>query len=272
MGRFEFCFVNDRLISKASARIDPTDRGFALGDALFETMRVRGGRVVNLNAHLERLIRASELLGFGFVPDAHALSVAVEDTRAANDIVDGVLRLTVTRGSGGRGLAVADELRPTVVIVGSPRPVRPPGFRAITASVVRRNEQSPSSTIKSTNYLDNILALREATSRGADDAVLLNTHGRVVCFTAANLLARIGSVFVTPPVADGALPGTVRRHLLEQLPIKEESLTSAQLASADEIIATNCLGIRQLLELDNKAVSSEPILLSRARALYDAMI
>lgn len=271
MDRFEVCFVNDRLISKASARIDPTDRGFALGDALFETMRVREGRVVNLNAHLERLISASELLGFRSVPDAHALFAAVESTRTANDIVGGVLRLTVARGSGGRGLAAGDDLRPTIVIVGSPLPTRPPGFRAVTASVARRNEQSPSSRIKSTNYLDNILALREATSRGADDALLLNTQGKVACFTAANLLARLGSVFVTPPVADGALPGTVRRHLLEQLPIEEASLTSAQLASADEIIATNCLGVRQLLELDSKTISSEPILLSRARAIYDVM-
>lgn len=271
MDRFEFCFVNDRLISKASARIDPTDRGFALGDALFETMRVREGRVVNLDAHLERLGRGSELLGFRFVPDADLLSTAIEDTRAANDVIDGVLRLTVTRGAGGRGLAAADDLRPTLVIAGSPLPIRPLEFRAVTASVARRNEQSPSSKIKSTNYLDSILALREATSRGADDAVLLNTRGQAACFTAANLIVRLGSVFATPPIADGALPGTVRRRLLERLPIEEASLTSAQLTSADEIIATNCLGIRQLIELDSKVVSSDPILLSRARAVYDAI-
>jgi len=271
MDRFEVCFVNDRLVSRASAQIEPTDRGLTLGDAVFETMRVRAGCVINMYRHLERLVAASEFLGFLTVPDTRALSAAIEETRAANGIIEGVLRLTVTRGPGGRGLAPAQDLRPTVIIVGSALPVRSLGFRAVTASVTRRNEQSPSSRIKSTNYLDNILALREAISRGADDALLLNTRGHVVCFSAANLFARLGPVLITPPLADGVLPGTVRRRMLEQLPIEEVSLTLAELVLADEIIATNCLGIRQLVELDSKTISSESILLSRSQAVYAAM-
>lgn len=271
MGDFDVCFVNDGLVPTASAHIGLTDRGLTLGDAVFETMRVRGGRVIDIDGHLARLRAAVECLGFAEAPDSRALSVALEDTRAANGMVEGVLRLTVTRGAGGRGLAPAADLRPTVIVTASALPVRSPGFRAVTASVTRRNEQSPLSQIKSTSYLDNILALREALSRGADDALLLNTRGCAACFSAANLVVRRGAVVMTPPLADGVMPGTVRRRMLEQLPIREASLTVAELALADEIIATNSLGIRQLVELDGKALSSEPILFGQARAVYDAL-
>jgi branched-chain amino acid aminotransferase len=271
MDDFGVCFVNDGLVSTASAHIGLTDRGLTLGDAVFETMRVRDGRVIDIDAHLARLKAAFAGLGFPAVPDLRALSDALENTRAANGIVEGVLRLTVTRGGGGRGLAPAADLRPTVIVTASALPMRSPGFRAVTASVTRRNEQSPLSGIKSTSYLDNILALREALSRGADDALLLNTCGRAVCFSAANLFARVGTILVTPPLADGVMPGTVRRRMLEQLPVREVGLTLAELAPADEIIATNSLGIRQLVELDGKALSSEPILFGQARAIYDAL-
>lgn len=271
MGDFDVCFCNDGLVSRASAHVELTDRGLTLGDAVFETMRVRGGRVVDIDRHLERLAAACDCLGFPAVADSQALSAALETTRTANAVVEGVLRLTLTRGCGGRGLAPAQDLRPTVIVTASLLPVRSPGFRAVTTSVTRRNEQSPLSRIKSTGYLDNILALREALSRGADDALLLNTGGRVACFSAANLFTRLGSVVMTPPLADGVMPGTVRRRMMEQLPVREASLTPAELVLADEIIATNSLGVRQLVALDGKALSSEPILFGQAQAIYDAL-
>ena len=81
-------------------------------------------------------------------------------------------------------------------------------------------------------YLDNIIALGEANERGADDAVLLNGRGNVACFTAANLMVRFGKEMATPPAGDGALPGTLRRRLLERLSITERSLTPADLERA----------------------------------------
>jgi branched-chain amino acid aminotransferase len=122
------------------------------------------------------------------------------------------------------------------------------------------------------SYLDNVMALQEAGERGADDAVLLNTCGNAVCFTTANLMARFGKDVVTPPVVDGALPGTVRRRLLERLPIIEMSLPPADLERADEIISTNSLGIRRLSALDGGIRAPERKLFDAVSEIYRGLV
>ena len=249
------CFLDGGIVDQQSAGVALSDRGFTLADGVFETLRVRAGSVVDVQAHLERLAGAMECLAFprlsnGYLADGCDLARHLEETREANGMAEGVLRLTITRGRGVRGLAPAPDAVPTVCITAAqPPPSRPDDFTAVIATRTRRNEFSPLSRIKSLSYLDNVMALQEAGERGADDAVLLNTRGNVACFTTANLMARFGKDMVTPPVGDGALPGTVRRRLLERLRIIEMSLLPADLERADEIISTNSLGIRRLSAL-----------------------
>jgi branched-chain amino acid aminotransferase len=243
------CFLDGGIVDQQSAGVALSDRGFTLADGVFETLRVRAGAVVDVQAHLERLTGAMECLAFLRLSDGCDLARHLEETRKANGMAEGVLRLTITRGRGVRGLAPAPDAAPTVCITAAQPPSRPDDFTAVIATRTRRNEFSPLSRIKSLSYLDNVMALQEAGERGADDAILLNTRGNVACFTAANLVARFGKDMVTPPVGDGVLPGTVRRKLLERLPIIEMSLLPADLARADEIISTNSLGIRRLSAL-----------------------
>jgi len=257
------CFLNGRIVDQRSAGIALSDRGFTLADGVFETIRVRAGAAVDVQAHLDRLAGALECLAFPQPSREWDLVLHLEETRDANGMVEGVLRLTITRGRGARGLAPAPDAVPTLCITAAQLPTRPDSFSAIVATRTRRNEFSPLSRIKSLSYLDNVMALHEAGERGADDAVLLNVRGNVACFTVANLVARFGRDLVTPPVDDGALPGTVRRRLLERLPIIELSLTPADLERADEIIATNSLGIRILSALGGHTRQ-------HGRALHDA--
>jgi len=116
--------------------------------------------------------------------------------------------------------------------------------------VTRRNEHSPLARVKSLNYLDNILARREAAENGADDAILLNTRGRVAETTIANLFALIDGRVVTPSVAEGALPGIARGLILERLEVAERPLTLAELRRAGEIVLTNSLGVRPVVAVD----------------------
>ena len=91
----------------------------------------------------------------------------------------------------------------------------PPETCAAVTVAIRRNEGSPQSRMKSLGALDNVLAAREAAKRGAEEAILLNNAGSIACGARANLFAVIDGRLVTPPIADGVLPGIARRVVLE---------------------------------------------------------
>jgi branched-chain amino acid aminotransferase len=114
------------------------------------------------------------------------------------------------------------------------------------ATCTRRNEHSPLSAVKALGYLDQILALREARAGGADEAILLNTAGRLACASAANLFLVADGRVLTPPIADGALPGITRGLVLERLirkgaPIEERSIEPVCLEQAEEAFVTSSL-------------------------------
>jgi branched-chain amino acid aminotransferase len=266
------CFLDGGIVDQQSAGVALSDRGFTLADGVFETIRVRAGAVVDVQAHLERLAGAMEYLALPRLNQNGDLARHLEDTREANGMAEGVLRLTITRGRGLRGLAPAPDAVPTVCITAAQLPSRPDSFTAVIAARTRRNEFSPLARIKSLSYLDNVIALQEAEERGADDAVLLNTCGNVTCFTAANLVARFGKDMVTPSVGDGVLPGTIRRRLLERLPIIEMSLLPADLERADEIISTNSLGIRRLSAFDGRIRAPGQKLFDAASEIYRGLV
>lgn len=263
--------LNGQAMAADQALIATSDRGLTLGDGLFETLLVRDGRIIDPDAHLDRLDRSLKLLGFPAPRGALDPRAALLMGCQVNGMMDGVLRLTVTRGSGPRGLAPSGTINPTVVVTAAPLPDRPPGFTAIIASVTRRNEHSPVSAIKALGYLDHILAVDEALKAGADDAILRNGAGHVACFSVANLIMRVGDRIVTPPVADGVLPGTMRQHLIRHLAITQQSLDPSDLATADEVIAVNSLGIRRLTAVDGQPLGGSDPLFQTALAIHRAL-
>lgn len=246
--------LNGALVSAAEARVDPADRGLTLGDGLFETIRARDGRPLRLAAHCARLRAGAEVLDLPVPISDEALDRALEETLKANAVTDGVLRLTLTRGPGPRGLLPPPQPRPTLLITAAAEASSPSPIRAVIATTTRRNEHSPLSRCKCINYLDNILARLEAAKRGADDALLLNTAGRLAGTTMANLFLVIDGVVVTPPVADGALPGVIRAEVVKAAGAGERSLKPEDLARASEAFVTNCLGIRALVSVDGAPI------------------
>ncbi len=248
-------FLNGRLVADDEARIDPTDRGLTLGDGRFETIAVRGRRAARTDAHLARLRDGAEVIGLAVPLGGHELKSALQDVIEANAIDEGILRLTLTRGPAPRGLRPPVPAQPTLLITGVSQDLTPQKpVTAVIATTTRRNEHSPLSGIKSTSYLDGILAAREAAKRGADDALLLNGAGNLAEATAANLFLVIDGGAVTPPVHDGAMPGVMRADVIKGLRAAERTLVPADLSSASEAFLTNSLGIRSL-----SAVDGEPI-------------
>lgn len=248
-------WLNGRLLPQDGAQLSIFDRGFTLGDGIFETLRVKAGRPLWLADHLARFAEGARLLGIPLPFDDAALEAALLSLIEARAALEAAVRLTMSRGpSQARGIwPPASPVTPTVLATLAPLAgsARPP-VRVITAQTVRRNEHSPLSRIKSMNYGDSILARREAESLGADDALMMNGRSDVVCATVGNIFLRLGQAWITPPVSDGILAGTARRRLIARLGATERSIAPADLARAEAGLISNSLGLLAIREVDGR--------------------
>ena len=238
---------------------DVADRGLLLGDGVFDTSLVLGGKMVWREAHVRRLVEAATTLGFTIDPArvAEGIDAVLAEAR------HGSLRVTATRGAGPRGLVPQQDPRPSILVTLAP--LRPQALFAplkLHLTDIRRNDTSPVARMKSLNYLDGVLASREALAAGCDDALFLNTRGKVACTGVGNVFVLIGDTLATPPVADGIVPGIVRRVLLDAcddlgLEGIERSLSLADIERADEVIVTNSLRlIAPVVAIGRKARAS----------------
>ena len=260
-------WLNGALIAAAQARIDPADRGFLLGDGLFETMAAQDGGVPELARHFARLCSGAALLRLPVPVTCAELDAVTRTLLAANGLQVAALRLTLTRGVAPRGLVPPAQPDPTVLITAAPLPAPGGPLRLITAST-RRDAASPLSAIKSLNYLPGILARIEAAERGADDALLLNQQGRVAETSAANVFVLVDGIWLTPAVTEGALPGIRRAKLLEAGRVREAALTPEHLRQASAVFAGNALSLRPVVEIDGHAIAQvDPAALSQNRNL-----
>jgi branched-chain amino acid aminotransferase len=259
--------VNGMLTDASAARIDPSDRGFTLGDGLFETIAVRKNAVRHLAAHLARLRRGADFLGIPLPGDDQHIAQMIGAVITANALTEAVVRVTLTRGPGARGIVPPPQPSPTFVITASPLPPPAASARVIIAGVTRRNEHSPLSRIKHLNYLDNILARQEAEKLKADDAILLNTAGRVAESTIANVFVLVDGFMLTPPLEDGALPGVMRAEAIKLTRAEERAVTVDMLTRASEVFLTSALGVRPVTHIDGKPVGDgEPGLITQLLA------
>jgi branched-chain amino acid aminotransferase len=244
-------WCNGAFLDEKDARLSIADRGFTLADGIFETLLGIGERPVWLAEHLRRLRDGAAELGLHIAFEDQALEAAVVALLRQNGFARSAVRITLTRGPAAkRGLWVEDQSSPTLLMTCASSAMLSEPQRVVVARSTRRNEHSPLSQIKSLNYGDNILARREAMARGATDALMLNGQGRVVCATVGNLFARIEGQWITPPVADGILPGIARGKILSHMDVKQASLSEADLRSADAAFISNSLGSIDIVEVD----------------------
>ena len=261
--------------------VSAQDRGFTLGDGVFETMRLTCGTAFRLDAHLARLERGLQLLGIPAPPELRRWVVDAVREAGADD---GRARLTVTRGIGPPGVLPAADPQPLVVIEIGARPtfaesVYEAGLSACVASG-RRNERAYGAGIKTLGYTEAILALREAHRRGADDAIFLDTSGYCAEATAANLFIVRGSRLHTPPLSCGVLPGVTREVVLEiaaasRISIDESTFGRDELTTADEAFLTSSLrGIAPLVRIDGQmiGIGAPGSVTGELRARYEAVV
>lgn len=245
--------LNGAMTEAGDTRIAPDDRGFTLGDGLFETIAVKKAAARRLKAHFARLRAGAHDLGIPVPFTDRQIAGQIADLIAAHDMTEGALRLTLSRGPGARGVLPPDAPTPTLLITAGPMPSQDP-VTLIVAQRTRRNELSPLARLKSLNYLDSVIARQEARAAGADDAILLNTQGRVAETSAANLFLLVNGGLVTPPVAEGALPGVMRAEVIRMARAEERVIVAAELARASEAFISNALGIRPVVQINGRDV------------------
>ncbi|GGD13637.1 aminotransferase class IV [Aquisalinus flavus] len=210
-------WINGTYREKADSVIALADRGFALGDGLFETLLVRGGEPVFLSEHLARLKKSADFMA---IPVAHDETAIHKAIRKLADGAEGDLaaRITLSRGVGPRGIlppksAVA---KPVMTIALSPAPPARRASVSCILSSIRRNEGSPAARMKTLSYIDNILARQEAEQAGAGEAIMLNNQGLVTCASVGNIFIVTGeNRLLTPNTDCGVLPGIVRRKIID---------------------------------------------------------
>lgn len=250
-------WLNGRLVPAGEATVSVLDRGFLLGDALFETMRAYGGRVFRLDAHLERLAAGAARIGLPLPAD---LNAAVIETLRENVLEEAAIRLTVTRGPG-TGLEPPESPEPTVVIALRPAP-KPPASVRVAIAKGRVNDHATTVGLKHPAYLDAVVELAAARRAGYDDVIFLDTEGHLAEGAYSNLFVVSGRRLRTPPPTCGILPGITRATVLEMsarldLEPVEEALELDALADAEEAFLTSSLReIVPVVSVEGRAVGA----------------
>jgi branched-chain amino acid aminotransferase len=253
--------LNGRIVPAERAVVPVTDRAFLYGDGLFETLHAYGRKLFRLDRHLQRLTAGAQRLSFDPQPDPRLLARWLNEAVVAANFPEANVRLTLSRGSGPRGPSIPPSpcgrgqgeglCRPTTVITVT-RYRRPPdaalrkGATAILASF-RRQEAAVLASLKTLNYLEQILARREADLAGADEAILLNNAGLVSEGSASNVaVVREGRILVPDPARSGALAGITQTAVLDcaralRIPVLHTLLSPWNLQRADEAFLTGSM-------------------------------
>lgn len=264
-------WLNGHLCDAAQAHVSLADRGLTLGDGVFETFRVKNGALMHLDLHMQRLQHGGQVLGLE-VPDREAVAQAAQALLGATSMRHGSARLTVTRGVGPRGLLPPREGTPTLFMTVIEGHARVTSVSLMTSQSVRRDERSVLNTLKSLNYLPNILARQEAARAGCDEALLLNISGRVAETTISTVVVQEGTLFVTPSGAEGALPGVARAVLMQAGLLHEACVRVERLKKAEAVYLVNSLGLRVVSTLDGQPVGQSPAGLASLCAALDVQL
>jgi len=228
----------------AEAVVSVFDHGLLYGDGVFEGIRAYNGRVFKLERHVERLFESARAIRLAIPASPEAVVDIVLETCRRNAVRDGYIRLVVTRGAGDLGidpsscphgelLAIA---RPVGALYGRAHGA---GIALATSALRRVSADALSPSIKSLNYLNNVLARLEASDRGADEALFLDKDGYVAEATADNIFIAAAGTLVTPPTSQ-ALKGITRDTVIELaaglgIPVVERPCTLFDVWTAAEV-------------------------------------
>lgn len=229
--------------------VPASDRGLAYGDGLFETVALIDGVARHWDRHLARLSQGAKRLGME-APEPACWAGDIDRLTLTHGSARAVLKLMLTRGSGGRGYAPPPDARPRRISQLLPWPQWPlswatEGLR-LSLCATRLAQNPVLAGLKHLNRLEQVLAAREVVMHGTDDGFMLSMDGRLIETTRANVFLVFGNQLVTPRLTDCGISGVMRDVLMDHLPnaglqLQEGDIELEDLARCDEIFLTNAL-------------------------------
>jgi len=260
-------YINGQLYDKEDAKISVYDHGLLYGDGVFEGMRSYGGKVFRLEGHLVRLYNSAKAICLEIPISREEMTKAVNDTLAVNGIVDGYIRLVVTRGAGSLGIDPNRTSDPQVIVITDsitlyPQEYYENGLEIVSVSTIRNHPAALSPRVKSLNYLNNILAKIEGLQAGCVEALMLNHKGEVAECTGDNIFLVTGGEVFTPPIDAGILEGITREVVIELsraagLTVHETALTKHDVYIADECFLTGSAAeVVPVVKVDSRLIGA----------------
>ncbi|TAG27925.1 MAG: branched-chain-amino-acid transaminase [Verrucomicrobia bacterium] len=260
-------YLDGQFVDQADAKISVFDHGLLYGDGVFEGIRLYGGNVFRLDAHLERLEMSAKALLIELPWTRPEISEATRETCRINGLTDGYIRLVVTRGVGDLGLSPWLCPRPSIFIIAAKIALYPAehyvtGLNICTVATRRISPAALPPTVKSLNYLNNILAKIEARQAGCLEAIMLNDQGYVAECTGDNLFIVHKGTIITPAASQGALKGITRDTIFDiaselGLPMREGNLTRYDVWCADECFLTGTAAeVIPVVKLDGRVIGT----------------
>jgi branched-chain amino acid aminotransferase len=242
-------YVNGHFVPKETASVSVFDHGFLYGDGIYETLRAYNGKLFLLDKHLARLKHSAAAISLKLPLSLEKIGEALNESLNVNKLSEAFVRIHLSRGPGQIGLDPALCRAPTMIIVTQPFKDYPAEFYedgvAVAVVATRRNHPlAISPVIKSTNFLNNILAKIESLKAGAYEGIMLNWEGYVAEGTISNVFTVKHGILRTPDLETGILEGVTRDLVLhlarkDRIPIKEAKLKPHDLTGADECFITN---------------------------------
>jgi 4-amino-4-deoxychorismate lyase len=256
--------------------IPVTDRGFQYGDGLFETIEIQDGQAVFWRRHLRRLENGCRQLRIPF-PDVRLLTE--EAHSLCQDVARAVLKIIVTRGSGGRGYRQPDAIETTRVLSLHPFPDYPASLRqngiAVRFCAAPLGLNPALAGLKHLNRLEQVLARAEWQDPDILEGLMLDMNGQVVEGTMSNLFLVKNAVLHTPPLHRCGVAGIVREVVLDAcekhgLPVALTPLTREDVLSADALFVTNSLiGLWPVRSVEDSRFETGDPLLPQVTAWLD---
>jgi aminodeoxychorismate lyase len=260
-------FLNGKFVPEEQAVVSVFDRSFLYGDGLFETMLVANGVPFRWSEHLERLTTGATFLGISLPFGAKELLQVARELILQNQMRDGLLRLSLSRGVGIRGYSPRGAKSPTLVM--TPHPLTDPNPQTLKnwqlkTALFKLPANEPLAQFKNCNKLTQVMARDEAERVGADEALLTNTDGYVVEGATSNLFWIKQEVVCTPPLSSGILSGVTRLVVLElcrklSFEVQQSNITREELLLADGLfLSLSSFGIVQGIALDEQQLKLSP--------------
>ena len=258
-------WLDGKLVDEKDAKISVFDHGLLYGDGVFEGIRVYNSRVFELDAHIRRLYDSAKAIRLEIPTSRSELISAVEKTVEANGVIDGYIRLLVTRGVGTLGLNpfICEDSRLIIIadnIQLYPEELYEKGMKVISATTVRNHPLAIPPQVKSMNYLNNILAKIEALDNDVPEAIMYNHEGYVAEATGDNVFIVRDGVIYAPPAEAGSLEGITRGIVIElareeNLEVVEKNLTRFDLYICDEFFLTGTAAeVIGIVEIDGRVI------------------